>query len=262
MYEAVLSDYLDELRAGGSPPTTLRVRRNHLERAFTWLGMPPLDVRHDDLIGYMSAHHYWKPNTRKSVRTSLMGFYGWAEESGRTDDNYARRLPKVRAPKGKPRPTPTEVYEHAMTTARSRQDRLMLMCAALAGLRRSEIARLHSRDIIDGDLHVMGKGGKTRVVPLHELLVAELAGIKGYVFPNRRGDGHLTPQWVGDRMRNMLGEGWSAHTLRHRFASRAYTAERDILAIQDLLGHSSVATTQIYTQVPEDAKRRAVAAVA
>ncbi|MDQ2740537.1 MAG: site-specific integrase, partial [Actinomycetota bacterium] len=55
---------------------------------------------------------------------------------------------------------------------------------------------------------------------------------------------------------------WTMHSLRHRFASRAYAVDRDVLTVQDLLGHASPATTQRYVQLPDDAKRRLIEAVA
>lgn len=260
MWQEVLDRYLDELRASGAPATTLRVRRGQLERAFTWIGKPPLDVRHDDLVDYMAANETWQANTRKSVRTTLRSFFGWAEEAGLADDNHARRLRAVRTPKGKPKPVPNDIYDRALATATG-QKRRLLLCAALTGMRRSEISRFHSRDVVGEDIYILGKGGKTRVVPLHPHLAEAIEGIEGYIFPGKI-DGHLSAQWVGDCLAEMLGKGWSAHKLRHRFASRAYLAERDLLAVQDMLGHSSVATTQIYTAVPDDAKRAAVLAVA
>ena len=59
-----------------------------------------------------------------------------------------------------------------------------------------------------------------------------------------------------------LPDAWTTHTLRHRFASAAYAADRDIRAVQELLGHASVSTTQIYTAIPAEAARRAVASAA
>lgn len=70
MYADDVEAYLDWLRASGAPRTTLRLRRGHLERALTWIDKPPWDVRHEDLISYLSAHYDWSANTRKSVRTS------------------------------------------------------------------------------------------------------------------------------------------------------------------------------------------------
>lgn len=75
-----------------------------------------------------------------------------------------------------------------------------------------------------------------------------------------RSAGHLSAGRVGELVSELLPDGWTTHTLRHRFASAAYRADRDIRAVQELLGHVSVATTQVYTAVPDDAKRRAALA--
>ena len=259
MWSVVLDAYLVHLRAAGRADTTMRLRRMHLERAFSCLPCDPLEVTLDALTDYMAANE-WAPETRKSVRASLRGFYAWAEETERIPVDPARKLPQVAVPQGLPHPTPNDVTAHALESANA-DDLLMVMLAAYAGLRRAEVAGLHRRDL-DGDvLRITGKGGKVREVPAHELLVAALAPRQGYVFPGKD-HGHLSPDWVGRRMSRLLGPGWTAHSLRHRFATRAYAGERDLLTVQQLLGHSSVATTQRYTQVPDDARRRAVANVA
>jgi integrase len=263
VYATELEAYLDYLAASGAPATTLRLRRGHLERALTWIGKPPWAVRHEDLVAYGAAHTAWAQNTRKSVRTSLCSFYRWGERTGLVPDDYARNLPAVHVPPGKPRPAPTDVLDIAMTKAEPRVT-LMLMLGALAGMRRTEIARLHSDDILEDDIRIVGKGGVVRLVPIHALLADALEGHPaGYVFPGQE-DGHLSAHHVGKTMAKALGENnhWTAHTLRHRFATRAYAGDHDILSVRELLGHSSVATTQIYTQVPRDALRRAVAHVA
>jgi len=66
--------------------------------------------------------------------------------------------------------------------------------------------------------------------------------------------------WVAKLASRFLPTGWSLHTLRHRFATRAYAADRDIIAVQRLLGHTSVTTTQRYTNPPDNAMRQAAAA--
>lgn len=60
----------------------------------------------------------------------------------------------------------------------------------------------------------------------------------------------------------MLPDGWTTHTLRHRFATVSYAGTRDLLAVQELLGHSRPETTRGYVQLPQDALRAAVAAAA
>jgi site-specific recombinase XerC len=105
---------------------------------------------------------------------------------------------------------------------------------------------------------VLGKGSRHRVVPLTRRLALELRALPhGYAFPGRI-DGHLSAAYISKLVSRALPEGATAHMLRHRFASRAYSAQRDIRAVQELLGHSSVATTQVYTKVPDGALRAAV----
>ena len=260
MYTDVLGAYVVHLTAAGRAPTTIRLRRFHLERLFEWIAHDPLTATEDELTGYMAANQ-WAPETRKSVRASVRGFYMWADETGRIDSDPSRRLPKVSVPQGIPHPTPTPIVDAALDSADPRT-LLMLMLAAYAGLRRAEIAGLHSRDVVGDTLVVNGKGGKVRSVPIHSRLADALRGVQGYVFPGKD-HGHLSPDRVGRVMAAALGgEGWTAHSLRHRFATRAYATDRDLLTVQQLLGHSSVATTQRYTQVPDDARRRAVDNVA
>ena len=260
MWQQELDAFARHLRAAGRTPATIRLRRMHLERAFTAMGKPPADVLLEDLIDYMAAHD-WKPETRKSVRSSLRNFYQWADSTGLVPDDPSRKLPSVKVPQGIPHPADDDALARGLAAA-SDDVRLMVALAAFAGLRRAEVAGLHSSDITGGSLRITGKGGRTRLVPMHPLIMEALqARPPGYVFPGKD-HGHLSPDWVGRQISRVLGDGATAHMLRHRFATRAYAGERDLLTVQRLLGHSSVATTQRYTEVPDDALRRAVMNVA
>lgn len=136
----------------------------------------------------------------------------------------------------------------------------MVMLAAYAGLRRAEIARAHTSWIVADGLVVRGKGGRVRHVPLHPSVGGRLLQLPpGYVFPGKI-DGHLSPDRVGHILSKLLGPGWTGHTLRHRFATLGYAEERDLLAVQQLLGHSKPETTARYTQVDEQSLTRAVMA--
>lgn len=142
----------------------------------------------------------------------------------------------------------------------------MIALGATAGLRRAEITRVRGDDVhpaIGGPvLEVRGKGDKVRAVPITDELAAMIATEApdgGWCFPSPERNGPLTPAHVGKLIARTLPGAWTTHTLRHRFASAAYAADRDIRAVQELLGHASVSTTQIYTAIPAEAARRAVA---
>jgi integrase len=84
---------------------------------------------------------------------------------------------------------------------------------------------------------------------------------RGYLFPGQIG-GHVSAAHVGKLVSGLLPDRWTTHTLRHRFATRAYAIDHDLFTVQELLGHASADTTRRYVLVPDDAKRRLVAAVA
>lgn len=246
-------------RAGGLSEGTIRLRRYWLlDRCAPVVGARPYQVSADQLVDWLASLQV-APETRKSARASLRVFYSWALLEGRTQVDPTVRLRPVRVPPTRPRPAPLDVLPD-----RDRVDvrvELMLLLALYAGLRRAEIAGLHTRDVTAEGLRIVGKGGRVRVVPMHPVLEDRLGMLPaGYVFPSTAG-GHLTPDRVGRLMSAALGPGWSAHTLRHRFATRLYeTSGHDLLAVQQLLGHASPATTQRYTLVTSRHLAAAVAA--
>ncbi len=218
-------------------------------------------------MGWLGAQDLAR-ETRRSVYASLRGFYRWAVRAGHVEVSPADGLPSVRPEVPCPRPTPEVEYRRAVSAADPRV-RLILRLAAQAGLRRAEIAQIHRRDLtsdlLGRSLIVHGKGGVVRVVPLPGPLALEVeaacAAGHGYAFPGEI-SGHLSARWVGKLATRALPEGWSLHSLRHRFATAAYGSERDLIAVQQLLGHASVATTQRYVATGQDRLRRAAAGAA
>jgi integrase/recombinase XerC len=263
-WENAIRDYLDYLAASGAAASTVKLRRYYLARLSTSLSTCPWDVTAEDLV-HFQATPGWKPETRKSARTTIRGFYAWAYETRRISSNLAASLPRVKVPAGTPKPTPVDVVAKAVQQA-DRDGRLMILLAVLAGLRRSEIASLHSRDIVADivghSLRITGKGGKTRTVPLHPRLVHELGGREpGFIFPGKDG-GHLSALWVGKKLARLLGGGWSGHTLRHRFSTSAYEVGHDLLSVQALMGHSSPTTTKRYTALDDESLRATIRGIA
>jgi integrase len=263
VWQHEIAQWAEAAHAAGRSPETIRLRTYYLDQFARACPVGPWDVTPDHVSAWL-ADHEWVAETRKSARATLAVFYRWAVRTGRTLVDPVAATDSVRAPAGVPRPAPEVVLAAALERATPRV-RLMLLLAAYGGLRRAEIARLHHGDIVDGTMRVRGKGGKVRLVPLHDRISNELNRFPytgdGYLFPGAD-DGHLSPGQVGRLLSNVLGPGWTAHTLRHRFGTRLYAAGRDILQAQTLLGHSSPATTQRYVAVPDDGMRDAVNAIA
>lgn len=263
-WQTAIEGFLDYMRAGGASPNSIETRRHHLGLAARILGGHPAAVTGDSLLAWF-ARHRWANETRRGVRSTLRAFFGWAVDSGHSSHNPALELPVVKPSPPSPRPVPDRHYEEALARARPRE-RLMLRLAAEVGLRRAEVAVIHSRDLredLDGwSIVVHGKGGKDRTLPLStSLAVALLALPEGFAFPGNM-EGHLSPRRVGDLVSDLLPDGWTMHKLRHRFATRAYAVDRDVFTVQDLLGHASPATTRAYVAMPRDSLRRTVEAVA
>lgn len=142
--------------------------------------------------------------------------------------------------------------------------KLMIRLGAECGLRRGEIARVHSDNVVADSagrsLIVRGKGDKQRIVPLPDDLAGIIMDAHGYLFPGRFG-GHVEESYVGDHISHLLPDGYGAHTLRHRFATVTYATTHDLFVVAELLGHESVETTEHYVAMPDGRLRAATAAV-
>jgi integrase len=223
----------------------------------------PWDLEHDDLVDWLGAQP-WALETRRSVRSSLRGFYAWGVSTARVAASPAELLPSIPQKPPAPRPASEDAYTLALARADDRV-RHMLRLAAEHGLRRGEVGRGHSRDVVRDllgwSLRVRGKGDRLRIVPLTDDVADELRALPaGYAFPGNE-HGHLSAWWVGRLVARLLPDGLTMHTLRHRFATQAYAGSRDLLAVQQLLGHSSPATTRLYVRVDDGARRSIVESV-
>lgn len=253
------------MTAANNTPDTIAQRVYHVTRVLKEVGRDPWALSAEDLVGWLGSRG-WKPNTLRSYRASLRSFYTWGQGMGRRPDNPALLIPRVKVPRGLPRPIPEDVYRHAALYADERV-RLMILLAAICGLRRGEISRARREDVVDDlvgwALHVVGKGGHERLVPLPDILAIRIRALPpGWLFPSDSRPGPLTPAHVGKLVSRALPDGWTCHTLRHRCATVAYAGGKDLRAVQELLGHAKPETTAIYTQIPEQSIRDAMRAAA
>lgn len=204
--------------------------------------------------------------------SALKAFIAFARAQAGDPDPAAPRLRGPRIKKGLPRPvTPDEasglvdlVDDLASADWIGARDRAVLLLLYGSGLRIAEALSLKGRDASPGEvLVVTGKGGKQRVVPI---LPITRAAIAAYVracpwpldqaAPLFRGEkgGPLSPGMVQRAVANArralgLPDTATPHALRHSFATHLLSAGADLRSLQELLGHASLGSTQIYTRV-------------
>jgi integrase len=252
-WELAVTAWLVWLEVSGLRPATLRVRRGHIRMMARRSGTYSPGELTLAMIVAVSSEQRWSNEHRKGLRASLNSFYEYCCQNGWAADNPAASLPRVAAEKPRPRPCPDEIWFELLAAAAPRE-RLMARLAAEVGLRRAEVAVCHRNDVLADaggwSLLIHGKGGKQRVVPIPDELAEEIrrfcAG--GYLFPGQI-DGHISAHYVGKQVSALMPDGWSMHKLRHRFATRGYAGTGNLRAVQEALGHASVATTQLYTAV-------------
>lgn len=243
------------LRAQSMLESNIRTRLAHIRTLALSCDASPHQIDAQQLIAWAGSRH-WARETRHAYYDSLRQFFTLL----RPDGNPAAALPKVRRPVGAPRPTPEAVFSDALLRADART-RAILILAGYAGLRRSEIACVRVDDLTYSgsvwELKVHGKGARTRIIPVAPQVAAIIrlrceALDSHWLFPSRDNSFHLTPGHISKLASQVLPPQKSLHKLRHRFATAAYDAEKNILTVRDLLGHANVATTQRYTRVASE----------
>lgn len=266
-WSEAIAGWCRSLAAASRSKATIKLRQTQLRRLVLAYPQGPWAVTTADLLDWLGSRG-WARDTLRSHRAALRSFYAWGVAAGHIERSPATGLPAIRPAQPRPRPTPDLTYRLAHGQARG-WEVLALRLGAEAGLRRGEIAQVHEGDLIEDltgwSLLVHGKGDKIRMVPLGDHLASAIrdacrAG-GGYAFPGRI-DGHISPGYLGKRISALMPDGVSTHSLRHRFATRAYSVDRDVFAVQQLLGHASPETTRRYVQVPDDRLRRTVEAIA
>jgi integrase/recombinase XerC len=275
-----ISRFLDHLRAEkNSSPHTLRAYQNELSRFAEYLGP---DVRWKDLDhvfirGFLSHLHGLGLSKVSVARAlaALRSMYKWLAREGIVQQNPAKLVSSPKLPKKLPRvPTLEEMNglldsEMPDTASFPERDRAIFELLYGCGLRNSELVGIELADIEEGNgvILVRGKGKKQRYVPLEGAAAEALNQYREArqsilnaagkstrrLFINRRG-GPLTTRSVGRIVKQIaiakgLPPDIHPHTLRHAFGTHMLTEGADLRAIQELLGHERLSTTQKYTQL-------------
>jgi len=261
------------MRLRGLSEDTISQRRGVMKRlADHFGGVALLELTEDDLNDWAEFISGLARATRAVYVSNVREFYKWCYAEHRIDKDPAANLPVPRPPQRKPRPISEDQLVLAVESAGVRV-RCWLILAGWCGLRAKEIAWLRAENIRLHDdppyiLVADTKGFRERVVQLSDFAAKELREYplmpsRGLVF--KAADGRpLSPNAVSqisNRHLHVLGIQDTLHSLRHRFGTQVQRAVHDLRVTQELLGHTSPATTAGYAAVADLDKHRAVMAI-
>ncbi|TVQ91713.1 MAG: tyrosine recombinase XerC [Deltaproteobacteria bacterium] len=262
---ALLLAYRDHLRAErGASQHTERAYLHTLRRLQAWLMDRELSVVHATPVHLrsflLSVSEGNQSATLARHISALRTFYLWLVREGVIASSPAEGLRTPRIGRHLPHVPSTSACDTLFEQPASARDRALVELLYGAGLRVSEAAALswEDLDLKRGLVHVReGKGGKPRQVPLTPPAVQALRALSegratGAVFRNRRG-GRLTDRSMRRIVRKLglkagVG-GLHPHAFRHAFATHLLDGGADLRAVQEMLGHRSLSTTQRYTHV-------------
>ena len=277
-WQSALADYLCVLGTRNCSPATVRAYGRDLLELGAWAtqrGRVPGGLVYRDLRGYaaeLSARGLAKSSISRKL-AAVRSFHANLVAEGAASQNAADLLPTPKAEQRLPRVLAADDVAALLERIPARgplevRDRALFELAYSCGLRAEEIVSVDLGDLdFDSEtLRVTGKGRKTRVVPVGEPAqrtlrryletarhALEPRADERALFVSRRGR-RLSPSDVRRRLEKWVREAAvagrvSPHTLRHSFATHLLEGGADLRSIQDLLGHSSISTTQIYTRV-------------
>lgn len=252
------------MRGAGRAERTVRDGVSVMQRLERDAGKDCTEIRAVDVSRFL-ADPKLRPASRASYFGSIHAFYKWWCDQGA--HHATAKLPRPKAPKGSPRPVSDPGLRELLEMRMHHRTRVMILLAALAGLRVHEIAKVRGEDVdIDArTLRVIGKGARTDDVPLHHLLLAAALTMprRGWWFPanSRRHGEHLHSKSVSDIIGNAMRRGGvpgTPHSLRHWYGSNLVAAGADLRTAQTLLRHANLQTTAIYAQVADSRRVEAI----
>jgi len=242
----------------------LKINNNN---AFDWSDLARSQVL--DYFESLRKHDNFKPATLQRKAAALRLFLDYLVTQGVLSTNPAKGLQVAKFQRSLPKVLTLQEVDKLLKMASQSpntglRDVAIIELLYSSGVRISELLSL-TVDQIDGDfLRVTGKGGKPR-----EVFIGEFARVAVYKYlascnpPKSNADPifDITRSWAFKLLARYshlggISPAASPHTLRHSFATHMLENNGDLRAIQELLGHSSIVTTQIYTHVSKEKKRR------
>lgn len=268
----LVAAFLDHLRARRYSDRTIEAYGDDLRHLAELAGATALEgLGPHDIRRFLAALH-GRGYAAGSLARTLSGwraFYRHLARQGRIEANPCTGIRPPKGPKRLPHTLSPDDMARLLDTAPDTplacQDRAMFELFYSSGLRLAELVGLDlgSVDQANGEVRVFGKGSKERIVPVGTKALAALAGwlaLRAQVardpdalFVGARG-ARISPRVVQARLKTLalaqgIGHNVHPHALRHSFASHVLQSSGDLRAVQEMLGHASIASTQVYTHL-------------
>ena len=237
-----------------------------------------------EMLAYLLSlqERQYAETTRARKIAAARSFFKFLRAEGIISEDPTRNMESLNVGRSLPKPISVSQVRALLeqpvkqSTPEARRDSAMLQLLYASGMRVSELVSLNLEDVntSSGDVRCFGKGHKERIIPIHEKAVST---VEEYVsqarprllrrdeeralFLNHRGE-RLTRQGFWQILKEyakaagLAGEV-TPHTLRHSFATHMLSGGADLRAVQELLGHSNISTTQVYTHLTTEHVRRA-----
>ncbi len=272
--EAILAEWRFDQQYQLRAKRTIDEREEFMRRYFIRKGVLPLELTTDGIKRYVSAPSgkAVKPGTQWLYQQHFRAYCKWLVVTERRDDNPTERLPPITKPSGTPKPVSESELGRILRNAEGPTN-VMVLLGAFAGLRVHEIAKIDGRDYdpTTGRLHVIGKRQSDYFLDLHTIIRDAVADYpaKGPWFPAVDDKGKvlkvpITRQRAAAQIKGAIvraNVNASAHMLRHRYGTELLNQTQNIRTVQELMRHSSISSTQIYTKVSSQARADAIASL-
>lgn len=238
------------------------IRQFHLETE-----VQPARAEALDIVRWLAGHTEWSDSTIATYTSYLNAWFKWLQVQELRLDNPMVKVGSAKYPDRVPRPVDDSDLVKLLTTSMRNRTRVMILLAALAGLRVHEIAKFRGEDIErEGTMmRVTGKGRRTELIPMHPILIeaALVMPARGWWFPsNSRCPGqHIRSKSVSDIIGRTMRRAKIAgtpHGLRHWFGTTLLDDGADLRTVQMLLRHKSIQSTQGYTKIRDERRVEAV----
>ena len=238
---------------------TITERASTIRQLLDFGATGPLGITPEAIILFCGRKSL-KPNAAATYHATIRAYCKWLVVTDRRGDDPTSKTPRPKRVRTTARPLTDANLAGLLAVIQKRRTRMMVLLAALAGLREHEVAKFHGADLdrVNRIITVTGKGGATQIIPADDEILAEahLFPEDDYWFPSysrqTTARPHVTRSAVYAALSSALeraGIAGTPHQLRHWYGSTLLDLGVDIRIVQEMLRHKSITSTQIYTLV-------------